>query len=420
MHRAAFLRSLLGLPLLFGAAAPARPHPRPLPAGGRPDDEAWARMRDLFPLSRERIYLNTAGLGASPQEVIDTVARAAAELERAGETGHDEALWAEIKKVAGGMLGCDPAELAFTRNATEGINIVANGLPLGEGDEVILTTEEHVGNAVTWVALAGRARLRLRRFVPSVRSEAENLERIGALLTPRTRLIAVPHVATTTGLVLPVRAIADLARPKGVWLFVDGAQGPGAVPVDLHASGCDAYATSGHKWLLGPKETGLLYVRAGMLDTVAAKHVGAYSTAAFDFAAGTLQLHPGARRYEYGTVSVPLRRGLGAALSFLDTIGLARVLEHDMRLADEAMRGLRVIPGVRLLSPEVPGLRAPIVSFSHAALDTPAMLAHLEKARIRARGVWEGGMSGVRVSFHVHNSPAEVGRLLEAVAGAGR
>jgi selenocysteine lyase/cysteine desulfurase len=318
------------------------------------------------------------------------------------------------------MLGCDAEELAFTRNATEGINIVANGVPLAGGDEIILSTEEHVGNAVTWVALARRVGVRLRRFVPSVASAGANLERIADLIGPRTRLIAVPHVTTTTGLVLPVREIAALARPKGITVFVDGAQGPGAIPVDLHALGCDAYATSGHKWLLGPKETGLLYVRRDMLDAVGPRHVGAYSAAEFDFAGEALAWHPGAQRYEYGTVSVPLRRGLGAALTFLDTVGLDTILERDARLAGTAAAGLRRIDGVRILSPERREWCAPMVTFALAGVDTQALLVHLERARIRARGVWEGGLSGVRVSFHVHNSEAEVEALLEAVAGAGK
>lgn len=418
MHRSAFLRSLLGLPLILEAAALPREHPGGESTGGGEVD--WTALRGRFPLSPDRIYLNTAGLGPSPREVIDTVFRSTEELEILGEPGHDDRLWLEIKRVAGGMLGCDASELAFTRNATEGINIVANGLRLTAGDEVILTTEEHVGNAIPWVALAKSAGVRLRCFVPSVVSDDENLERVEALMSPRTRLIAVPHVTTTTGLVLPVRRIALLARARGVRVFVDGAQGAGAVPVDLHALECDAYATSGHKWLLGPKETGLLYVRADALDVIEPRHVGAYSTSEFDFAAGELAWHPGAQRYEYGTVSVPLRRGLGAALSFLDTLGLAAVLERDARLARLAAEELRTVDGLEILSPAQRGMCAPIVTFRHARVDTPGLLAHLERRKIRARGVWEGGLSGVRVSFHVHNSETDVRMLVDAVAEVRR
>ena len=122
-----------------------------------PDDEQfWNVLRAQFPLTDERAYLNTGGLGASPYVVIDSVKAKMDELERVSETGHTEELWKDIKTAASLLLGCEAGELAFTRNATESINIVCNGLPLKRGDEMITTTHEHVGNAVPWLALLQR------------------------------------------------------------------------------------------------------------------------------------------------------------------------------------------------------------------------------------------------------------------------
>ena len=137
----------------------------------------------------------------------------------------------EIKVSASALLGCDAGELAFMRNTTEGINIIAHGVTWKKGDEVILSTHEHVGNSMTWMALARSHGIVIRLFEPSTASAAENLDRIRKLTGPRTRLISIPHVVTTTGLVLPVKEICAFARSRGILNLVDGAQTAGMMPV---------------------------------------------------------------------------------------------------------------------------------------------------------------------------------------------
>jgi cysteine desulfurase/selenocysteine lyase len=392
----------------------------PWPQSPGEDEAFWQFIRGQFPLSRERAYLNTGGLGASPYAVIDAVKSKMDELEKLSETGHEETLWKEIKTSAGSLLGCDAEELAFTRNTTEGINIVVNGLPLRQGDEVILTTHEHVGNAFPWLVLRKHAGITLKLFEPSVHSNQENLDRIAALLTKRTRLIAVPHAVTTTGVVLPVKEIAGIARAKKIWFFIDGAQTAGMFPFNLHEIGCDAYATSGHKWLMGPKETGLLYVRREMLDTVQAKFVGAYSDGGFDFLKGTFALNPSAQRYEYGTVSVPLRVGLGAAIEFVRKIGIEKMWARDRSLSTKLFEGLRGIPDVTVLSPADAGMRSAMVTFMHKKIPHMEMQEHLNTYQLRTRSVTEGGLAALRVSTHIYNTPEEVERVLEGVRTAGK
>jgi selenocysteine lyase/cysteine desulfurase len=395
------------------AGAPGRaPWP---PAGASSEEAYWDLVREQFPLTHERAYLNTGGLGASPYQVIEAVRDKTEELEKICETGHTDELWEQVKNEAGALLGCDAGELAFTRNTTEGINIVANGLSFRRGDEIILTTQEHVGNAFTWLALAKREGVVLRLFEPSAASDAENMERLTRCITGRTRLISIPHALTTTGTILPVAAIARLAAEKNIHFFIDGAQTAGMLPFNLHEIGCDAYATSGHKWLLGPKETGLLYVRREMLDTIRAKFVGAYSGGEFDLQKGTVSFNPAAQRYEYGTVSAPLRAGLGAAISFIRTIGIERVWKHDRMLADSFVQGLGSIPEIELLSPPGPENRSAMITIQHRTIGYEQLLEHLETYKLRTRPVTEGGLAAIRVSFHVYNSPAEVARTLEAL-----
>lgn len=388
------------------------------PAIDPEDEQFWKFVRTQFPLTDERAYLNTGGLGASPYAVIDAVKAKMDELEKVGETGHTEELWADVKKSAAQLLGCDESELAFTRNATEGINIVCNGLPLRRGDEIITTTHEHVGNIVPWEALAKREGVVVKLFEPSRTSAQENIDRIQKLITTKTRLISVPHVTTTTGQILPIKELSLLAKQHGMWLFVDGAQTAGMFPFSLHDLGCDAYATSGHKWMLGPKETGLLYVKKDMLDVIQPKAAGAYSADVFDFAKNELRFVPTAQRYEYGTVSIPLRYGLGAAIKFIQKIGIENVWKRDQALASRLHRGLQEMPNVEILSPVRSEERSALTTIRHTKIAALELQKHLDTYKLRTRGVSEGGLSALRISTHLYNSPEEVDRTLEAIKTA--
>jgi len=389
--------------------------------GNKNDERFWAFGREQFPLTRERIYLNTGGLGASPYAVIDAVVARMNELEKISETGHNEQIWLSLKQKAATLLGCDAEEIAYTRNATEGINIVCNGLPLKRGDEVITTTHEHVGNAVPWLARQKRDGIVIKLFEPSTQSAPENLERLERLLSKRTRVISVPHATTTTGQILPVKEIAALAKAKNLWFFIDGAQTAGMLNFNLHDIGCDAYATSGHKWMLGPKGTGLLYVREDMLDTIQALEVGAYSDKSHDMQTGELTLHPTAQRYEYGTVSTPIFVGLGAAIDFLMQIGMENVWARDAALSTAFLNGLQEIPNAEILSPLKQAERSAMIAFKMKNIEYLKLQTFLaEKYKLRTRGVGEGGVNALRVSWHLYNSFEEVDRVLEGVQDAAK
>lgn len=385
------------------------------------DERFWSFVREQFPLTHERVYLNTGGLGASPYAVIDAVVSKINELERISETGHSEQLWDNVKQKAGALLGCDAEELAYTRNATEGINIVCNGLPLKRGDEVITTTHEHVGNAVPWLARQKRDGLVIKLFEPSTQSGPENLARIEHLLSKRTRVISVPHATTTTGQVLPVKEIAALAKAKNIWFFLDGAQTAGMLNFNLHEIGCDAYATSGHKWMLGPKGTGWLYVRKDMLDVIQALEVGAYSDKSHDLQTGELTLHPTAQRYEYGTLNTPLFGGLGAAIDFLQKIGMENVWRRDAALSTAFLNGLQEMAPVEILSPLNQAERSAMITFKMKNIEYLKLQSFLaEKHKLRTRGVGEGGVNALRISWHLYNSLEEVKRVLEGVKEAAK
>ena len=404
---------------LFGASL-TNPSPADSPSAAprsTDDDEFWKQIRAEFPLGDHRIYLNTGGLGASPQVAIDAVKDEIDKLEHIAETGRSASLWSSVKSTAGSLLGCPARNLAYTRNATEGINIVCNELPLAAGDEVITSAHEHVANTVTWLARQRFDGIRLRVYEPSLRSAQENLDRIEQLITQRTRVLSLPHVTTSTGQVLPVGEIGAFASRHGLWYFLDGAQAPGMMPVDVGRIGCHAYATSGHKWLLGPKGTGLVYVHDEALETIRPRWVGAFSARGQPdmIHTGEFLFAEGAQRYEFGTVSVPLFVGLGASMRFLTDIGMERIWERNRQMATTLMAGLEAA-GAEVLSPSNPDEHSAMITFRSDRIPAEELQSVLAgRYSLRTRKIYEGGLDAVRVSLHLYNDLEEVEVVLSAV-----
>ena len=225
---------------------PAAAAVRPLPAFDAANADAfWRAVRAQYPLLDDPIYLNTGGLGPISQPVLDTVDATTRQLQQHSETGHS--LLEPARAVLAHFIGALPEEVCFVRNATEGNSLIASGLALAAGDEVIFETHAHPGGSFPWLNQAKLRGVTVRLFEPDTTSAEANLARISGLVTPRTKVIQVSHITCTTGLVFPVEAIAEFARARGVWFHVDGAQAAGMIPVDVHALGCDSYAFSGHK-----------------------------------------------------------------------------------------------------------------------------------------------------------------------------
>ncbi len=428
MKRRHFLQSaasslgagLIGLPATLSAKTEFQPELPQIIKNIDPHDDAfWKLVRAHFPLTRDRIYLNTAGLGASPHVSISALKNKIDALEEISETGHEHELWLNIKNHASQILGCNPQEVAYTRNTTEGVNIVCNGLPLKRNDEVITSTHEHVGNIIAWLVRQKREGIRMKVFEPSTRSAQENIDRIESLITKKTRVLSLSHITTATGQVLPLKEIGELAKAHNLWYFVDGAQAAGMIPLNVHEIGCHAYATSGHKWLVGPKGTGLLYVKEEMLDTIEAKWVGAYSNGGnFDLITGEVHLNPTAQRYEYGTVSVPLFVGLGAAMEFLLRIGQSNIWRRVHAMGAALSAGLSDL-GAEVLSPKHPDEHSAMITFRLKNIDRHKLQSFLsDEFKLRTRGIYEGGLEGIRISLHIYNSFADVAKILEGVKAA--
>lgn len=391
----------------------------PLPAFSAAGATAfWAAVRAQYPLQEDPVYLNAGGLGPTPQPVLDRVATTMAQLQEHSETGHP--LFEPTREAMAKFLGVQPAEICFVRNATEGNSIIAAGLALQPGDEVIFDSHAHPGGSFPWINRAQQRGIVVRLFEPDPTSDEGNLARIKALVTPRTRVIQVSHITCTTGQVLPVTAIAAYARERGLWFHVDGAQAVGMIPVDLRALGCDSYAFSGHKWLGGPHESGVLFLRRDRLDAVAPTGIGAYS--------GELALLPGeikyagaASRHEYGTRNAGLIAGLGAAVQLQEAIGRERIAAHGGMLVSQLWSEFSGIADLTVLTPRPAGMRASIITVRHPRAEAGHFFGYLlEKHRLRCRPVTEQNLGAVRISTHVFNSAEESARIVTAVRAAVR
>ena len=386
------------------------PAPLPKPKGSL-DENFWKMVRNQFVLRRDKIYMNTSGLGPSPRVVIDTLIKSTLNLEEEGEHGHN--LVHEVNKNAAAFLGCLPEEIAITRNTTEGMNIIARGLPLKKGDEVLMTTHEHPGGAVPWLALANDIGIKIKMFEPGS-TKQEMIDLVKKNITKKTRVLSVCHIPCTVGFIYPVKEFAEICRNNNIYYVLDGAHPPGMIPFNLHETGADFYAMSGHKWLLGPKGTGFLYIRKEMFKHWKPRHVGAYSEKKYEFENLVFEHKHEASTIEYGTRNTAIALALGAAINFIDTIGIENVAARGKAMADYFLAELLQMPELlTVLTPMEESSRASVITFKPKNMlytDLQGKIA--EEANIRLRGINEHKLNAIRCSFHVFNSFDEVDKLL--------
>ncbi|MDQ8198040.1 aminotransferase class V-fold PLP-dependent enzyme [Pelagicoccus enzymogenes] len=373
----------------------------------------WNEVRSLFPLRKEVCYLNTGGLGPASQPVLDAMAQQNQMQARIGE--HFHKYFGEARETAAAFFGVQPSEIAFVRNASEGNSILSSGLSLRKGDEVVFESHAHPGGSFAWMNRQKLDGVKVKVFEPSSVSPEENLDRLFAQVTKRTRVIQVSHVTATTGLIFDIPAIAAEAKRRGIWLHVDGAQSAGMFPFNLRELACDSYATSGHKWLNGPIETGIVYIAAERNDEVDCSHLGAYSDDGYELPT-SLEYVDAARRHEYGTRNAASILGLQTALELQTQIGKERIARHGAGLSQLVLQGLQEIDGLEILSPLDPAMRSSILTFRVPGVSCMDLSARLSKEhQFRTRVVTEQDLNGVRASWHVYHQEEDARRYVEAV-----
>ncbi|MEM0999492.1 MAG: aminotransferase class V-fold PLP-dependent enzyme [Bacteroidota bacterium] len=391
----------------------ARDKPGRFQPDGLDDEALWEEVRQQFTFAEGQIYFNCATFGLMPAPVQKAMAEAYQKLIR----GRYNLSKKPRKKVAQ-MLNAEPKEVALTHNTTEGINIVAAGLPLRRRDEIIMTDNEHVGNALPWLNRARLDGVRIKVFSPAP-TAAETLNRINDLVSRRTRVIAVPHITCTTGQVLPITEIATLAREKGAYSFFDGAHGPGTTPMDMAEIGGDFYASCGHKWLCGPPGTGMLYVRQDRINDLKALMIGAYSDTGWELSRNEVRLDPlveTAHRFDYGTQNNSLRVGMMAAIEFMEKIGWEKIHARGCELAAYLQEKLLEMPHVEMLTPVEAKSRSFVIGFKVKGRSLEYFRKNIPMmSRVRIRMVPESGLNSLRISTHIFNTKAEIDELLAFV-----
>jgi isopenicillin-N epimerase len=312
-----------------------------------------------------------------------------------------------LREKLGRLVNAEAAELAVIQNATLGMNFLAHGLDLKAGDEIISTNQEHPGGICGWQSRAkrdGAAWKQVKMPVPA--NDPDEIVRLFAAgITPRTRVLAFPHIISSTAVVMPVKKLTAMAHDHNCLSLVDGAQAVGQVEVNLKEIGCDAYFSSPHKWLLAPAGNGMLYIRRDRQDLF---WTTLCSSEWDDHGQGML------RFMQYGTGNPSLLAGFDAALDFHFRIGPGRVRARIRSLADRLRAGLQQIPGVQINSPVHPELAGAVVVYSVRGVHGADLEEQLwERRRLRPRSM--GDPLGVRQSCHIYNSEAEIDATLEIV-----
>ncbi|NNF36532.1 MAG: aminotransferase class V-fold PLP-dependent enzyme [Saprospiraceae bacterium] len=369
--------------------------------------------QDLFLLNKDRHFFNTASLGASPHQVVNAYQEWTQKLESISETGHQNVK--TCRNATADFLGCLSDEIAITRNTTEGINIVAQGLQLEEGDEIILSTHEHVGGAVPWMNVAKEKNLQLK-LVDLDLSGKDNLIVLKNAVSPRTKVISLSHVTCTTGMVLPVKELSSWCRERNIITCIDGAQAIGMIDVNLGDLQPDFYATSGHKWLYGPKGTGFLYINKNSIDMLTPTFAGAYTTDEYNLNELNYSYLKIASREEYGTRNTPIIMSLKSAIDFHTEQGKEIIIEHGFSLARLFKSLLIDIPEVEILSPMDEAFSSAIITFRSPIKGYKEIQQELMKQhKCRVRGIYENELNAIRVSCAYYNTEDQIRYLAAAI-----
>jgi cysteine desulfurase family protein len=378
-----------------------------------------------------RIYLDNAATSwPKPQSVYAAVDRALREIGAPAGRGvyreADEAarLVADARRRVAAILGAEePRRVVFTLNGTDSLNLALHGL-LKPGDHVVTTVVEH--NSV--LRPLRQMRETGGRSVTRVGCDAEGFvdpDEIARAITPETRLIALVHASNVTGAMQPVEEVGRIARERDVLFLVDAAQTVGRVPLDVRQIGCSLLAAPGHKGLLGPLGTGVLYIAPGVENQLASVRQGGTGTQSEE----DLQPETLPDKYEAGNLNVPAIAGLGAGAAWLQEQGLEKIHHYVSELTERLAAGLRAIEGITVFGPADPARRIDVVSITIAGcqpqeaavmLDTAHRIQtrpglHCAPLMHRALGTLEGGGT-LRFSVGPFNTAEEIDQAIAAVA----
>ena len=390
------------------------------PFSAESDEAYWRSLREEIMLDPAVVYLNNGSYGPSPKSVYETVIEHMKLLESQPfyHIGQEfPRRVKETKRKLGEFVGAEADDMALVMNLTVGMNMIARGLDLKEGDEVVMTDQEYGAVNNCWDYLAQRNGFSIKRpAIPTPpESEGQIVEIIANTLTDNTKVIALSHITTTTELIMPLKAICKLARERGILTAIDGAHAPGMIPIDLHDINCDFYAGNCHKWLLSPKGTAFLYVRRELHSRLEPLVIGWGLSWDEKRRGETSDL---VRLFEaLGTRDMSPFIAIGAAVDFQNAIGKERIADRGRSLAHYVRERVKEIPGAYPLVSPKPELAGSMISFAMPTITEQDLMTELwEKYKIQIIGrPMNARETRTRVSTHFYNTRDDVDALFKAI-----
>jgi len=377
-----------------------------LPADVARDEDFWLGIQQAFTLDRTLINLNNGGVSPSPRVVQEAMRRYLEYSNTAPVYTMWQVLEPEIESVRrrlAASFGCDPEEMAITRNASEALEIVQLGLPLERGDEVLTTTQDYPRMLTTWRQRERREGIVVKEisFPVPPPSQDDLADRIERAITPKTKVIHICHITNLTGQIFPVKRICQLGRARGIEVIVDGAHAYAHFPFTRDELDCDYYGTSLHKWLLAPHGTGFLYVRKAKIERV------------WPMMAAPPEMNANVRKFEeIGTHPAANHNAIAEALTFHEGIGPERKAARLRYLFQRWAKRLEKLPKVKILTPYDPAQSCGLASVAVEGMDVNKLVASLwDKYRIIVTPIVHKEFSCVRVTPSVYTTAAEIDRF---------
>ena len=380
------------------------------------DEDYWSEVARAFDVDRTLVNLNNGGCSPAPAHVMDAMIR---DLKFSNEIPVEH-MWTvleprieSVRRDLAEMFGCDPEEMAITRNASEAQEIMILGLDLKRGDEVIVTNQNYGRMLTTWDQRVRRDGIVLKQISFKVPPPSDEyiVERFREAITPRTKVIEVTHITNLTGQILPVRAIARMAREKGIEVFVDGAHAFAHFPFRRDDLEVDYYGTSLHKWLHAPIGTGFLYVRRSRIKSL------------WPLMAAPSSMDDNIRKYEeIGTHPAANHNAIGVAVAFNRAMGLERKAARLRYLRDRwAKRLQQESPRVQILTPLDETHSCGIAMIHVEGLVTDKLREWLwAKHRVMTTPINHAEFNGLRITPSVYTTPSEVDLFADLVSKAIR
>jgi cysteine desulfurase/selenocysteine lyase len=380
-----------------------------------PFTEAEIRnYRALFPVTKNWIYLNHAGVAPISSPVLEAIHKVGQEALHHGYTvgAHWRDKVEEIRKQSAKLMGAKADEIAFVKNTSHGVSLIAQGLNLQPKDEVILSEAEFPTNLYPWMALEKKG-IVLKK-IPVRRGELK-LEALEKLVTRKTKVISLSSVQYGNGFKLPVEEIGQFCTKHKIYFLLDAIQSLGAFPIDVAKAHVDFLSADAHKWLLGPEGIGILYVRKNLIQNIEPVLLGWHSVVKpFYFDQIHFSLHHNAKRFEEGSPNTFSIYGLGAAIDLLLEVGVERIARHILSLTDTLIDGLQKL-GLVLANSLNPKFRSGIVAFRFPEDPQEKRLNALERHLFSKEIFVTVRRRNLRVSPHFYNTEQEIEILLKEV-----